>query len=412
MIFLVDGKVFVMVWEMYKRVVEIRTATVVYLGSGATEALEGVLSQYQSKGLRRVGVITGRSSYKDSGAWQRVLPLLEGMFEFAHFDGVRPNPSTETLDEAAGFFRQFRPQLFLAIGGGSVIDSAKAVSALVMTEDRRAEHLYRHQWDPEEAVPLVAVNLTHGTGSEVDRYAVATIKGTPYKGGIAHRCLYPEYSVDDPSLMVTLSEEQTRYTSIDALAHLIEAATTTRASPFTINLAREGIEKIARWLPLALMAPEDIEARYYLLYASMLGGLAIDSGVVHLTHPMEHLLSAKNPSLPHGLGLATLMPSVVEVIYPSVSEVLDEVLAPLVGPPGGASNRAQYYRDALRQWFKEIGFRESLRDYGFSEEMVPVMARELFEYYGRGSINLAPVKATNEVIEKIYRDSINYSFKE
>lgn len=393
---------------MHNRVVEIRTATVLYLGAGATAALEQVFSHYHSRGVTRAGIITGKGSYIKSGAWQRVLSFVDGLFEFQHFDGVEPNPTTELLDRVVSYFKDFGPQLFIAIGGGSVIDTTKAVSALIRAEGVRADDLYTYKWNPEDALPVVAINLTHGTGSEVDRYAVATIKGTPYKGGIAHRCLYPEYAIDDPELMITLSEAQTRYTTIDAMAHLIEGATTLKASPFTVMLAREGIAKIARWLPVALKEPENIEARYHLLYASVLGGLAIDSAVVHLTHPMEHLLSAKNSALPHGLGLALLLPSVVEAIYPAVAEVVEEIMEPLIGRPGRVANRAVYIRDALRQWFFEVGFRECLSDYGFSEKDVPEMTRELFEYYGKGSINLSPVRPSPELIQKIYRDSISF----
>ena len=100
-----------------------------------------------------------------------------------------------------------------------------------------------------------------------------------------------------------LSLNQTKYVSIDAVNHVIEAATSKVATPYTVTLARETIKLVAKYLPVALNNPEDVEARYYLLYASLLGGICFDNGLLHYTHALEHPLSAIKHDLSHGLGL-------------------------------------------------------------------------------------------------------------
>jgi len=395
---------------MWNKVKEIRTATITYLGENAVTELERILNEYKTKGIKKIGIITGRSSYLKSGAWHRIRPIIETLkFEYLHFNRVSSNPTTEILNEAVNFFKSFGPQLLIAIGGGSPIDATKAVASLLVSDSFDVEGLFLHKWHPAKALPIVAVNLTHGTGSEVDRFAVATIQSIPYKGGIGYRCLYPEYSIDDPSLMKSLSSKQSRYTTLDAMNHLIEAATSTKASAYTIMLAREGIERIVKWLPVVLKEPENTEARYWLLYASLLGGLAIDSAVVHLTHPMEHLLSAINPSLPHGLGLALLLPSVIEAIYPATEDVLLEILKPIVKKTSRCN--AVYLRDLLWDWLGFVGFTEDFQQYGFTHQMLPQLVDELLKLYSKGSLMLSPVQPAPEVIAKIYSDSINHTLK-
>ena len=132
---------------------------------------------------------------------------------------------------------------------------------------------------PETAVPIVAVNLTHGTGTEVNRFAVVTITENEHKPALAFACIYPAYAIDDPALMTRLPERQTVFVSVDAINHVIEASTTKTASPYTIGMAKEVVRLVAKYLPLARKAPGDLRARYFLLYASMLAGVAFDNGL-------------------------------------------------------------------------------------------------------------------------------------
>lgn len=131
--------------------------------------------------------------------------------------------------------------------------------------------------------------------------------------------------------MVKLSPKQTRFVSIDAVNHVVEAATSKVASPYAVTLAREVIELVSKYLPKAIENAEDLEARYFLAYAAMLGGVCFDNGLLHYTHALEHPLSAVKHELSHGLGLAILLPAVVKNIYPAKTETLKYILEPITG---------------------------------------------------------------------------------
>jgi alcohol dehydrogenase class IV len=394
---------------MESKVVELRCGSVDYFGIGAIERFSEVMEKHKKMGVSRVALITGKSSYKKSGAWERIKPVLEALnIEYAHYDGITANPTVEQIDEAVERVKEIAPQMVIGIGGGSPLDSSKAVAVLLKYPNKDARDLYRKRFTPHEALPIVAINLTHGTGSEVDRYAVATIPEDKDKSGIGFDCMYPQYAIDDPSLTLALPDREVLYTSLDTLNHAIEAATTTLASAYTVMLAREVVELLARWLPVAIDDPSDLEARYWLLYASVLGGIAIDCAVVHITHPLEHTLSAVRPELAHGLGLSILLPSVIKAIYPASSNVLCQILKPIAPGLKGAPEEAKDAAKAVEGWIFSLGVKEKLSDVGFSEEDIPELVRYLKKAQeGGGSLSLSPVPVDDELLRQIYYESLS-----
>lgn len=163
----------------------------------------------------------------------------------------------------------------------------------------------------------------------MNRFAVATVTELNYKPAIAYDCLYPRYAIDDPALMTGLSPEQTLYVSIDAVNHVLEAATTTVSNPFAVLLAKQTIRLVHDYLPKAMSDPKNLKARYQLTFAALLAGVSFDNGLLHFTHALEHPLSAVQPNLTHGLGLAVLLPAVIKEIYPARPGVLAHILEPL-----------------------------------------------------------------------------------
>ncbi|MCD6183307.1 MAG: iron-containing alcohol dehydrogenase [Thermovirga sp.] len=386
------------------QVQEIRAKTTVYLGVGAIKKISDIAENLKKKGVNNVLVVTGRSSYKKTGAWDHVeRALKEQGLGYVIYDKVTPNPTADSVDEATKMGRDFGANAVIAIGGGSPIDAAKSVAILLEYKDKTARDLYELSFAPQKAVPLVAINLTHGTGTEVDRFAVVTIPEKEYKPAIAYDCIYPMYSIDDPKLMTGLSLEQTRYVSIDALNHVIEACTTKTANPFSILLAKETVRLIAKYLPRAVENPQDLRARYFLLYASMIAGVSFDNGLLHFTHALEHPLSAIKPELAHGLGLAMIVPAVVEAIYPVSKDILDEVLEPITK---GAKEAEEVAR-ALEKWIFSVGVTSKLEDEGFKGEDIPKLVKLVRETPSLdGLVSLAPVEGTDEVIKRIYERSL------
>ena len=251
------------------------------------------------------------------------------------------------------------------------------------------------------------MNLTHGTGTEADRFAVATILEKEYKPAIAYDCIYPTWSIDDPALMTGLSREQTRFVSIDAVNHCVEAATSKAASALSISLAREVIALVAQYLPLAEKDPADLEARYYLLYASMLAGVCFDNGLLHFTHALEHPLSGIKPDLTHGLGLAILLPAVVKEIYAEKAGVLADILAPVAPGLTGSADEALQAAQAVEKWLANAGVPQKLADEGFAESDLDHLVDLAFTTPSLdGLLSLAPTNGDRAAVRRIYADSL------
>ena len=387
---------------------ELRLKTLVYFGCGAIRKIEDIAAQLEARGIRDMLVITGRGAYKSTGAWDHVVPALERHgIRHVLYDKVTPNPTTAQIDEAASLARTIDAKAVLCIGGGSPTDAGKSVAVLLENPAYTAADLYEYKFTPEKAVPVIAINLTHGTGTEVDRVAVATILEKDYKPAIAYDCIYPTWAIDDPALMTGLSEKQTRFVSIDAVNHSVEAVTSIIASPLSVTLGREAIALVAQYLPSALKNPADLTARYYLLYASMLAGSAFDNGMLHYTHALEHPLSAVKPDLTHGLGLSMLLPAVVKHIYPVRATVLADVLSPLVPGLKGDPAEAETAAKGVEKWLAGVGAPEKLSDEGFSSADIDKLTELAFTTPSLGFLlSLAPNKADAEAVRRIYSDSM------
>lgn len=398
-------------WEKdidINQVREIRTRTLVYFGCGAIEKIEDISNDLKSKGINKVVVMSGRNAYKSTGAWDYVEKALKNNnIEYVNYDKVTPNPTTEAIDEATKMAKEFGAQAVITIGGGSPTDAGKSVAILLKYSDKTASDLYEFKFTPNEAVPIVAINLTHGTGSETNRFAVATILEKNYKPAIAYDCIYPTYAIDDPKLMVKLSPKQTRYVSIDAVNHVVEAATSLVASPYSISLAREVIELVGKYLPKAIANAEDLEARYYLCYAAMMAGVCFDNGLLHYTHALEHPLSALKPEFSHGLGLAILLPAVVRNIYAAKADTLAYILEPIVPNLKADANDTEKAANGVYEWLKSVDVPNKLKDEGFSEFDVETLTNLAFTTPSLdGLLGIAPTKATKESVATIYKESM------
>ena len=386
---------------------EIRTRTTVFFGVGAIKKIEDICADLKSKGINKLIVMSGKNAYKATGAWDYVEKALKNNnIEYINYDKVTPNPTNQAIDEATALAREFGAQAVIAIGGGSPTDAGKSVAILLKYQDKTANDVYEFTFTPSEAVPIVAINLTHGTGTETNRFAVATIVEKDYKPAIAYDCIYPMYAIDDPALMVKLSEKQTKYVSIDALNHVVEAATTKVASPYTICLAHEVISMVAKYLPKALANADDLEARYYLAYAAMMGGVCFDNGLLHYTHALEHPLSAVKHELSHGLGLAILLPAVVENMWEAKKETLAHILKP-IAPEITPETSANEVNKLVYDWLKSVGVPNKLKDEGFDESDIDRLVDLAFTTPSLGGLlSIAPTEATKEAVKEIYTKSL------
>ena len=387
---------------------EIRSRTTVYFGVGAIAKIADICQDLKAKGLDKIIVMTGRGAYKKTGAWDHVVKAFaDNGISYVHYDKVTPNPNTHHVNEAAKMAADFGAKAMLAIGGGSAIDAGKSVAILMKNPGKTAEELYEFAFTPTEAAPIIAINLTHGTGSEANRFAVVTIEEKDFKPAIAYDCIYPMYSIDDPALMTGLSEDQTRYVSIDAVNHVVEASTTKATSPYAIDLGVSVVKLVAEYLPAALKDPKDLQARYFLAYAALIAGISFDNGLLHYTHALEHPLSGVNPNLTHGLGLAMLLPAVIKNIYKAKPATLADLLAPIVPDLTGCPCEADKVAAGVEKWLFSVGSTHKLEDEGFKASDVDKLVELAFNTPSLGGLlSIAPTEATNDAVRAIYTESL------
>lgn len=387
---------------------EIRTRTTVYFGVGAIKKIDDIAQVLKQKSIDKVIVMSGRNAYKATGAWDYVEKALkDNNIGYVNYAEVTPNPTTEHVNAAAKLAKDFGAKAVIAIGGGSPTDAGKSVAILLEYPDKTAEDIYDFTFAPDKAAPIVSINLTHGTGTETNRFAVVTNLKKNFKPAIAYDCIYPMFAIDDPQLMTKLSPKQTRYVSIDAVNHVVEAATSAVASPYSISLAKEVIELVAKYLPKALENPDDLEARYFLAYAAMMGGVSFDNGLLHYTHALEHPLSAVKPELSHGLGLAILLPAVIKTIYKDRPHVLADILAPIAQGLKGEPDEAEKAAKLVQDWLFSVGVTEKLEDEGFNADDVERLTDLVYTTPSlEGLIQIAPSGSGREVVKEIYKNSI------
>ena len=398
-------------WEKdvnINEVKEIRTRTTVYFGVGAIKKIDDIAKVLKEKGIDKVIVMSGRNAYKATGAWDYVEKALkDNGIGYVNYAEVTPNPNTHHVNDATKLAKEFGAKAVIAIGGGSPTDAGKSVAILLEYPEKTAEELYDFTFTPQKAVPIVSINLTHGTGTETNRFAVVTNLEKNFKPAIAYDCIYPMFAIDDPQLMTKLSPKQTRYVSIDAVNHVVEAATSAVASPYSISLAKQVVELVAKYLPKAIANPEDLEARYYLAYAAMMGGVSFDNGLLHYTHALEHPLSAVKPELAHGLGLAILLPAVIKTIYKDRPHVLAEILAPIAPGLSGDSSEADKAAKLVQDWLFSVDVKEKLEDEGFTDADVERLTDLVYTTPSlSGLIDIAPSGNGRDVVREIYKNSV------
>jgi alcohol dehydrogenase class IV len=360
---------------------------------------------YKLQGVKRALIVTSKRAARVSGALSDVLSTLDEVnADYVIYDKVAPNPTTTIVDEVAKAIVEVGADVVIAIGGGSVIDVAKVASVIAGTGVSSREYVLGKRSGPS-SIRLVVVNLTHGTGSEIDRFAVLTITGTIEKRGVVAR--YADVSFDDPTYTLTLSREQSLYTTLDAFYHAYEAATSNRSNLLVSTLAEEVVDIVTKYLKRVLEDPGDLEARTMLLYASMLAGVCVDVvGGSHLAHAIEHGLSGLKPELPHGAGLAIVGPYVAYYVHKAAPEKSARILRKLDPSIKPSSEVAEAAMKAIMEFQLDVGFNKRLRDYGIKESDIPPVLDFVEKMIRERYAPLLPLMPTREILEDIIRKSI------
>lgn len=327
-------------------------------------------------GATKVMLVTDDTMMSIGTAERIAGRLKEAGLPVEIFSGVEPEPSVETVDLAAAKLREAGCDLVVGLGGGSSMDVAKAVSVLA-TNEGSAGSYQGLGLVKKPGIPKIMIPTTAGTGSEVTFTAVLIRRSDGVKGGINSNYLYPECSLLDPELTVSMPRKITAETGMDALAHALEAYTSRQASPFSDMMAEAAIARIGRYLRVAAMRGSDMEARSEMMLAALFGGVALANAGVTACHSMAYPLGAVF-GVGHGLSNALLLPYVARFNAMSAPDRFARA-AELMGVPSyseGLFDRAMGCADALDELVEDLGLPSSLRqlEVGITQENFEDMA--------------------------------------
>lgn len=365
------------------------------------EGAVGRVGQESLRFGRRVLVVTGKQSSKDSGALDTVVgSLRRADMTVEIFDQVEENPSAETVKRGGEVALKMGCEVLVALGGGSPMDAAKGVAVLASLGGR-LEDYYGSGKVAEPVLPVVALPTTAGTGSEVTPYAVFVTSDGGMKKSVASSHIFPRVALLDPRLTVSMPPALTANTGIDALSHALEGFTSTKAQPISDALALEAIALVNRYLPQAVAHGDDLEARSQVLYASMLAGMVIAQTGTTLLHGMGYAPTTAY-DIPHGLSNGVLMPQVM-AFNGATDQGRYARLAASLGQCSDAASGPKLAVDAVKRLRDKVKMPARLRDLGVKEEDLEEFARETMEHT-RNLANNARQVSLKEVLQ-IYRDS-------
>lgn len=337
---------------MPERINAVKTS---FFGKGAVRML---IPELKKMGVRRALIVTDSFLY-ESGAAARVGEvLLEAGVEYAVYYNVSPNPTVQIVNECIRAAVGLQVELLLALGGGSAIDTAKAVS-IVAANGGSVEQYEGTDRSARPGIPIAAINTTAGTGSECTSFYIVTDPVRHSKMTMVDTNCMVSIAVNDIDFMSSMPPKLTAATGMDALTHAVEAVLSRNASPLTDKDAVWAIQVITEYLPRAVADGADEEARTMMAYAENTAGMAFSNAGLGMVHAMAHALGGRY-NLPHGVCNAVLLPYVLAFNGQSAQTQIG--FAKVAAAMGLSRHSADAVIDRVREMSAGIGIVSTLRE--------------------------------------------------
>ncbi len=344
--------------------------TQIHFGCGRAGEVGQVVSQYGKRCL----LVTVPTFDAMRPVFEKVKASLEAAgVAVAHFDGVIPNPTTDSVTAGARMAKKHKADVVLGVGGGSSMDTAKAIAVETTHEGTAWNYLYFKTQPTSKMLPVVAVTTTSGTGSHVTHVAVVTNPAERCKSAILNAILYPRSAIVAPELMLTVPERITAATGFDVFAHAFESFLHPAASPYTDLVALEAIRLVAEHLPVVVQDGADLASRTAMAWADTAAGLAIANAGVTLPHGVGMAIGGMYPHVAHGEALALVYPAFTRYTCGAAVERF-AIAGRILDPEAAASSdeaAAETCCRAIDALLKRIGLWAGLKDVNVPESELP-----------------------------------------
>jgi len=350
--------------------------TKVIFGNKSFGALQSVAPEL---GRKAILLMTGEDLEK-VGTMDRALTYLKNAgVETVVFNAIEPNPKTYNIDAAVKVMKREGCDLVIGLGGGSAMDAAKAVALIAKNGGSVNDYIldgYKTKIDIDESFPTICISTTAGTGSEVTKYAVITEPVTKNKPGFGYDCMYPNVSIVDPELTLTLPIGVTASTGIDVFFHAMEAYIATIATPFTDLCAIEAMRLVGENLYKVYRDGADLVARANMAWANTLGGLTITMSSTVAIHAMGHAVSGIK-DVSHGRGLCTVARAYLDFTYDANVQRY-ATIARILGAPGYLSDEeaAEKCGTLFSEYIKRFNMPTCLSDVGLRVADIEKIAKD------------------------------------
>jgi len=388
--------------------------------------------------VSRVCLVTDQTMVKLPPVQKAVESLELAGIKYDLYDRTRVEPTDSSFEDCIQFARQTQPDAFLAVGGGSVIDTCKAANLYTCYPEAELldfvnAPLGRNLPIHKALKPLIAVPTTAGTGSETTGVAVFDHVPSEAKTGIANRALRPTLGLVDPDNILTMPNRVTAYSGFDVLCHAIESYTAipyTERGPAPSNPAfrpayqgsnplsdvwsRHACHMLAKYFKRAVKNPEDYEARKEMHLASAMAGMGFGNAGVHLCHGLSYSISGLNKTfksadypnmklIPHGLSVCITSPAVFAATAESCPERHAEIAEILGGKPVRKEDAGLAIAEVLTQYMYDLDVPDGLTALGFVEDQIPALVSGALPQ--KRVLDLAPITAAAEPLAEIYANS-------
>jgi alcohol dehydrogenase len=343
----------------------------IHFGRGAIRQLPELAKRYSRDSvLVTLDPFFSKGALKADLAKQLKAVGLQPVF----FDKLEAEPAPTSAEAGARLAGDKKCKLVIGLGGGSALDTAKAIAVLATNQGQVSDYVGLDRV-PQAGLPTILIPTSAGTGSEVTFTAVFTNRKTKTKGGINSRFLFPTVALLDPELTLTLPPRITAQTGMDALTHAMEAYTSNKANPLSDLVAEKAIALIGGSLKKAVQKGNDMQARENMLLGSLLAGLALANAGVTAVHAMAYPLGAFF-NIPHGLANAVLLPYVLEfnrIGHPERFARMGALLSGSVPADSPEKGAKQCIQKVIRL-SRAIGIPRNLAELNIPKKAIPEMA--------------------------------------